>query len=63
MREIAPQAWMGKEGLLLPFEDTKIHCFEHYDKYLTQIYGDYMQPPRNPDLYEHNIKELIITEQ
>ena len=60
LREIAPQSWMGDEGLLLPFEDIKIHCFEHYDEYLTQIYGDYMQPPNNPDLYEHNIKELIV---
>lgn len=63
MREIAPQAWMGKEGLFLPFEDTQIHCFEHYDEYLTQIYGDYMQPPKNPNLYEHNIKELIVTKR
>lgn len=61
MREIAPQKWIGDQ-FLLPFEDTEICCIEDYDKYLTQIYGDYMQPPKNPDVYEHNIKDLIITE-
>ena len=61
MREIAPQEWIGKR-FKLPFEDIEICCIENYDKYLTQIYGDYMQPPKNPNVYEHNIRELIITE-
>lgn len=62
MREIAPQAWLGK-GFKLPFEDIEICCIEDYDHYLTQIYGDYMKPPSDPDLYEHHINELIIKEE
>ena len=62
MREIAPQEWLGND-FELPFEDIQISCIEEYDKYLTLIYGDYMQPPKNPNVYEHNIKELIIKER
>ena len=62
MREIAPQEWLGND-FELPFEDIQISCIEEYDKYLTQINGDYMQPPKNPNVYEHNIKELIIKER
>lgn len=58
MREIAPQEWLGKE-FMLPFEDIEIRCIEDYDKYLTQIYGNYMKKPDNPEVYEHNIIEII----
>lgn len=31
--------------LRLPFEDTELCVPEHYDEYLTQLFGDYMTPP------------------
>lgn len=58
MREIAPQEWLGND-LMLPFEDIRIRCIKEYDKYLTQIYGNYMKKPDNPEIYEHNILEII----
>lgn len=58
MREIAPQAWLGTD-CFLPFEDIELRCIENYDSYLTQIYGDYMKKPENPEKYEHNIIEII----
>lgn len=58
MREIAPQEWLG-ENFMLQFEDMQLRCIEHYDEYLTQIYGNYMEKPKNPEIYEHNIKDVI----
>lgn len=62
MREIAPQKWLGAD-FMLPFEDIELRCIEDYDRYLTQIYGDYMKKPANPEIYEHNIKEVFRGEQ
>lgn len=33
------------EFVLLPFERSQYYCIKEYDKYLTNIYGDYMQLP------------------
>ena len=32
-------------AIYVPFEDTKLPVPEKYDKWLTQIFGDYMTPP------------------
>lgn len=58
MREIAPAAWLGRR-FMLPFEDIELRCIEDYDRYLTQIYGNYMKKPDDPSVYEHNILEII----
>lgn len=29
----------------VPFEDTQIRICDHYDEYLTRLFGDYMTPP------------------
>ena len=41
---------------LMPFEDIKIPVMTSYDKYLTNVYGDYMTPPKRQDRETHNIK-------
>lgn len=43
IRDTFPRSVVG-EGLLLPFENTELPVFENYDRYLTQLYGDYMTP-------------------
>lgn len=43
-KEIARHEWFGTP-ILLNFEDAQILAPCNYDKYLTQVYGDYMTPP------------------
>lgn len=43
-REIMKSAWFGKPQLV-KFEHIQIYIPEHYDALLTDIFGDYMQPP------------------
>lgn len=52
-REMFPKSWFGG-GLELPFEDGTIRCPVEYDKVLTQMYGDYMQLPKEEDRYLHH---------
>ena len=52
-REMFPKSWFGG-GLELPFEDGTIRCPVEYDKVLTQMYGDYMQLPREEDRDLHH---------
>lgn len=41
---IVRKSYFGKP-LRVPFEDTELYVPEHYDEYLTQMFGDYMTPP------------------
>ena len=41
---IVRKSYFGKP-LRVPFEDTELSVPEHYDEYLTQMFGDYMTPP------------------
>ena len=43
-KEIVPKDWYG-EGVQLEFEGLKVNAPAQYDKWLTQVYGDYMQLP------------------
>ena len=43
-REIMPTEWY-EDGVQLQFEDVKAVVPKEYDKWLTQVYGDYMTPP------------------
>lgn len=43
-KEIAEREWFGTP-VLLNFENIKIYAPNDYDKYLTNVYGDYMTPP------------------
>ena len=42
--EMIPTEWYGKDAYY-PFEDIQIRGIKEYDKYLTHLYGDYMQLP------------------
>ncbi len=54
--EIVPKEWYG-EGVKYRFEDTEVYGLSDADKYLTQLYGDYMTPPKDISVSKHNIKE------
>lgn len=43
-KEWIPVEWYGK-GTRFKFEDTELCGFKEYDKYLTQMYGDYIKLP------------------
>lgn len=43
-REIVPTEWYGDETFY-DFENIRLRGFKEYDKYLTHLYGDYMQLP------------------
>lgn len=43
-REIVPTEWYGDDAFY-DFENIKLRGLKEYDKYLTQLYGDYMQLP------------------
>lgn len=62
-KEIYKKEWY-KDGIELPFENTKIIVPVGYDAILTQLYGDYMTPPppekcvaSHDDRYYVNLKE------
>lgn len=43
-REVVPVAFL-EEYVLVPFEGHEVYTMKNWDAYLTQIYGNYMQPP------------------
>lgn len=53
-REVFPKSWL--EGVVkMPFEGLSVNLFGGYDKYLHQLYGDYMQmPPIEKRISHHN---------
>lgn len=54
--EIVPKEWYG-EGVKYKFEDTEVYGLSDADKYLTQLYGDYMTPPKDVSISKHNVVE------
>ena len=55
-KEIVPKEWYGN-GTKFPFEDTEVFGLSEADKYLKQLYGDYMTPPDDITTGKHNVKE------
>ena len=51
-REMFPKSMYGK-GRLYPFEQYMLMGPEDYDGVLTQMYGDYMTPPKEADKNAH----------
>lgn len=43
-RELIPTAWYGEDSYY-DFENIRLRGIKEYDKYLSQLYGDYMQLP------------------
>lgn len=57
-KEIMPREWYG-EGTVLSFEGLEVMGPEHWDKWLTQVYGDYMQLPPVEKRVGHHYTEII----
>lgn len=52
-KEIVPIDWYGK-GIDMQFENLIVKVPEYYDKWLTQVYGNYMQlPPKEKQITHH----------
>ncbi|WP_413854061.1 LicD family protein [Candidatus Ruminimicrobium bovinum] len=52
-KEVSPIEWFGK-GINLQFENLTVKAPIEYDKYLTQIYGNYMKlPPKEKQISNH----------
>ena len=59
-KEIMPTQWYG-EGSNLVFENLQVKGPKEYDKWLTQIYGNYMQlPPIEKRVVRHNPSEIKL---
>ena len=63
-REIVPTEYFGlqEEPLYLSFEDTKIRAPKQVDRYLTHMYGDYMQLPPEEKRKVHYQGTIIRSE-
>ncbi len=61
-KEIVPKDWYG-EGVQLEFEGLKVNAPAQYDKWLTQVYGDYMQLPPEEKRVGHHYTEVIDLER
>ncbi len=57
-KEIIPADWYG-EGCKLEFEGIRVTAPKEYDKWLAQIYGDYMQLPPVEDRIGHHYADVI----
>lgn len=60
-KEIVPAEWYA-EGIFLEFEGIKVRAPKEYDKWLTQVYGDYMKLPPPEKRVTHHRVEIIDTE-
>ena len=57
-KEIVPEEWYG-EGVKLEFEGLSVSVPMQYDKWLTQVYGDYMQLPPVEKRIAHHYNEVV----
>lgn len=48
-REITPKDWF-EPGVMKVFDSIKINCPYNQDRYLTQLYGDYMKVPSEEEI-------------
>lgn len=60
-KEIMPASWYGR-GTELTFEGLTVMGPEHWDKWLTQVYGSYMQLPPVEKRVGHHYAEAIDLE-
>ena len=61
-KEIVPIEWYG-EGTLLEFEGLSVRAPVAYDKWLSQVYGDYMQLPPADKRRPHHYVDVIDFEK
>jgi len=57
-KEIVPQEWYG-EGRQAVFEGISVTIPTHYDKWLQQVYGDYMSLPPVEKRIAHHYTDVI----
>ena len=58
-KEFVPLSYFG-EGMAMKFEGEEFVVPKESDKYLTQIYGDYMQlPPIEKQVPKHNVIDVV----
>ena len=62
MREITPFEWY-QDGCEVEFEGLKVKAPKEYDKWLTHVYGDYMQLPPEEKRVGHHYAEVIDVEK
>ena len=62
VREIVPHEWYG-EGAIAEFEGLKVKIPVEYDKWLTQVYGNYMQLPPEEKRVTHHFSDVIDLEK
>lgn len=60
-KEIVPAEWYA-EGTMLEFEGLQVMAPKEYDKWLTQVYGDYMQLPPEEKRVTHHDTVVIDAE-
>lgn len=59
-REVVPKDYFG-EGCKLKFEGISVNAPSIYDKYLTNIYGDYMKlPPKDKQVSHHETQVIDL---
>lgn len=58
VKEIVPAEWYG-EGKILTFEGLTVRAPAHYELWLTQVYGDYMQLPPVEKRVTHHYTDVI----
>ena len=61
-KEIVPVDWYG-EGTEVTFEGMKVMAPVQYDRWLTQVYGDYMQLPPVEKRVGHHYVDVIDLER
>ena len=57
-RSVMEKDKIYKDGALYEFEGEYYNAPKEYDKYLTQIHGDYMKVPKVEDRNKHHIEVL-----
>lgn len=61
-RELMPKTWV-KSYKYVPFESYKIRLMDEFDKYLTQLHGNYMElPPEEKRIPHHSHYYLNLKE-
>ena len=61
IKEVIPMEWYA-EGTPVEFEGIQVMAPKEYDKWLTQVYGDYMQLPPVEKRVTHHDTEVIDLE-
>lgn len=61
-KEIVPAEWYG-EGTELTFEGMTVRAPKEYDRWLTQVYGDYMQLPPEEKRIPHHFVDAFDLEK